>query len=462
MTSTVVWKSSQQDQAAQNIAKMSMISQAVRSRPLTTVFATGVALSSLYKRRKDEQRLLADSKKKVLVLPFHRMTIVEQKSSASLASISSSSVPTVGGEKTIVMTSDELVALIHEAAQDPSIVSLYGEFGNNRAVSTGGWAHLEEIRNAIRVFATSHRVHMEPGKEMPPPREKKTLYAYSNTFANPMGSTQSMQDYFLASAFSQIHLQPQGDLNLFGLHATNTFFRDFLQKYGITVHVWKHGEYKNMANRFTHSQFTKEHYDNVAGVLLPIHQHVCDAIYTSRHEQLKKYSDFAKFWSMVENAGSLPARIAQQIGFVDHLPRLNPLDALLKSNKHEKTLMSTKKETKETDNSNESDNSETTKDGSSGTNNPISKAMESHFQDDSLDAKWKYETDLDSFSADSKISIEAYARQRAMQRQEEVKQWKLYRSLQAMSESNPVVRGFLTVIGYGAPYFNIPKVRTTS
>jgi hypothetical protein len=395
------------------------------------------------------------------------------------------------------MPVDELVTLIHQAAQDPSIVSLYGVFGNGTAFSTGGWGHLEEVRNAIQVFATSHRQHKEPGMVPLPPRDRKALYVYSNTFANPMGSTQSMQDYFLASAFSQIHLQPQGDLTLFGIHSTQPFFRDALQKYGITVHVWKHGAYKNMANRFTHSQFSKEHYENVAGILLPIHQHVCDAIYTSRHKQLKKYDDFDKFWSMVENAGSLPARVAHQIGFVDYLPRINPLDALVKNNQQKNKRVhgnlsdhaepsvgglptgETKQEDEASaetisggDKPNKSITIEKT-DGSvaadsapsSAKNNgdeiaaapPVQSLNTSADTSASLFEKWRFETDLDHFKADAKISIDAYAREKAIERQEETKQWKTYQSMQEMCESSVVMRGILALMGYSAPYYNIPK-----
>eukprot|EP00536_Pseudo-nitzschia_multiseries_P002907 jgi/Psemu1/252115/estExt_Genewise1Plus.C_410089 len=210
------------------------------------------------------------------------------------------------------MQADELVSLIKEAADDPSVVSMYGVFGNGGTISTGGWAHLEEIRNALELFA-------KPSSSSSSSLRQK-----------------SMQEYYLASVFQHIHLQPQGDLNLYGLHGTNVFIRDFLRKYGINVHVWKHGAYKNMANIFTHSSYSKEHFENTAGILLPIHKHVCKAIYKSRHEQLGKYGyDFDQFWSMIENAGSLPADVAQQIGFVDHLPLKNPLDALLKNNKQE-------------------------------------------------------------------------------------------------------------------------------
>jgi len=438
-----------------------MISQAIRNNPWKTLGVTGLVASSIYRRRKEEARRMEDAKKKkVLVLPFYRMKVVEEKSPTSLSSLGAGN-PQSGREKTIEMPADELVNLIHEAAQDPSIVGLYGVFGNGGTFSTGGWAHLEEVRNAIRVFGTSHRTHKEPGVETPPPRDRKALYAYSNTFANPMGSTQSMQDFFVATAFSKIHMQPQGDLNLFGLHATNAFFRDFLHKYGITVHVWKHGEYKNMANRFTHSHFTKEHYENVAGILLPIHQHVCDAIYTSRHKQLRNFAP-AKFWSMVENAGSLPAHVAHQIGFVDYLPRIDPLDALIKNNKQK-----AEDDSKGTSSS-PTKGMETKKEDLEGVenrkNNPKnstlsskSKEEESKNQEECFAEKWKFETDLDHFKADSKISIEEYARRKTLERQKEAKEWKFYQSLQDMSESSVVMKGVLSLMGYSAPYFNIPK-----
>jgi hypothetical protein len=71
----------------------------------------------------------------------------------------------------------------------------------------------------------------------------KPTYAYADSFANPLDS--GNQEYYLASVFSRIHLQAQGEMNLFGMGASNTFVRDFLKKYGITAHVFKHGIYKS-------------------------------------------------------------------------------------------------------------------------------------------------------------------------------------------------------------------------
>ena len=143
----------------------------------------------------------------------------------------------------------ELVDAIHAAAQDPNVVALYGVFGHGYRFSSGGWGHIEEVRNAIKVFRESHRIHREPnlaheqvltrnGNSTPKP-----TYAYADSFANPLDSGNA--EYYLASVFSRIHLQAQGELNLFGMGASNTFIRDFLKKYGITAHVFKHGAYKS-------------------------------------------------------------------------------------------------------------------------------------------------------------------------------------------------------------------------
>ena len=56
----------------------------------------------------------------------------------------------------------ELVEIIHAAAQDPSIAALYGTFGHGFNFRAGGWAHVEEVRNALKVWRESHRVHLEP------------------------------------------------------------------------------------------------------------------------------------------------------------------------------------------------------------------------------------------------------------------------------------------------------------
>ena len=196
-------------------------------------------------------------KKKVLVIPFDKLKIVERKTPPSIDSFFKSS--TEAKMQTIELRT--LVDTIHEAAKDPEVVALYGTFGNGFRFSCGGYAHLEEIRNAIKVFNESHRTHYEPSRnsnsntigssEMNSEQEQegrsqckqKYSYAYADSFDDPTSSANN--EYFLASAFSKIHLQPRGSLNLFGVSTTNLFVKNAFDKYGIKAHVFKHGKYKS-------------------------------------------------------------------------------------------------------------------------------------------------------------------------------------------------------------------------
>lgn len=291
----------------------------MKRHPIKSVAITGLGLSLGHRSFK---RQANKNKKKVLVLPFYKMRIVEQRK-PDFRSFSSSSIE---------MPVDELVELIHQAAEDPNIVALHGIFGNGFGFSSGGWAHLEEIRNALAVFEQSHRQHPEPSLSPSMEiRKKKPLIAYSNTFASPLPKA-DMKEYYLASAFSNILLQTQGDLNLFGLSTTNTFFRDCLQRYGIQIDVFKHGLYKNFANQFTHADYSKEHKENVENLVVQINHNVCESIYYSR-KLFQNYSDYASFWDMVHSAGSFPSEVAQKIGFVDEVAPLDPLDAVIASDK---------------------------------------------------------------------------------------------------------------------------------
>lgn len=309
---------------------------AVKRNPVKSIVALELALiTGYYMTRKEEP----DDKKKVLVLPFHRMKIVEKKKT-DIRSLFRNQLESAGGDggdnAPIEMQVDELVQLIHQAASDPNIVALYGIFGHGFGFTTGGWAHVEEVRNALQVFRESHRVHREPNLQHEPLLKRhsngtpKPLYAYADTFAHPAGL--GTPEYYLATAFTHIQLQPQGDLNLFGPHTTGTFYKDALHKYGVKIHVFKHGLYKNFANQFTERSYTKEHKENVSNILLQINQHVCNGIYASR--KLQGF-EFSNFWKMVNNAGSFPGSVAEKIGFVDYLPRLDPLDQLVLSNKSE-------------------------------------------------------------------------------------------------------------------------------
>lgn len=105
------------------------------------------------------------------------------------------------------------------------------------------YAHIEEIRNAIRIFNESHRVHRSPNVDHNP------VFAMARNsdpkLSMAFGYSFGWSEYFLASSFSNVYLQPRGYLDLSGSAVSNIFFRDMLNKYGIKVHVFKHGDFKS-------------------------------------------------------------------------------------------------------------------------------------------------------------------------------------------------------------------------
>ena len=197
-------------------------------------------------KEEDKENKELTGKKKVLVLPFNNLKVIEQRKSGGIQDILNptgvSSVLDKNKQPTITMEVKELVNVIHEAASDPNITALYADFGEGLRYDLG-YAHLEEIRNAIRIFNESHRVHRNPNVDHNPifammrNGNPKPSYAFGHGY--------NWKEYFLASAFSFVHLQARGNLSLFGVSTSNVFFRGWLDKYGVKAHVFRHGEYKS-------------------------------------------------------------------------------------------------------------------------------------------------------------------------------------------------------------------------
>ena len=244
-------------------------------------------------------------KKVVLHLPFHKMKIVQRKSNYSpfrelfKRSFNNNNNNDNNNDDTIQEVElQTIINVIHDAAMDPNVVALYATFGNGFRFQCGGFAHVEEIRNAIRVFNESHRRHYDrkannynhhhqhqhntsstsssnmDGSTKPhheesssdltsksqqllqndPPHQpyqpyqphqpqQKFSYAFADTFDHPIDSAN--KEYFLASAFTHVQMQSRGNLSLFGVSTSNTFLLGALEKYGVKAHVFKHGKYKS-------------------------------------------------------------------------------------------------------------------------------------------------------------------------------------------------------------------------
>uniref|UniRef100_A0A7S2XK82 Peptidase S49 domain-containing protein n=1 Tax=Attheya septentrionalis TaxID=420275 RepID=A0A7S2XK82_9STRA len=325
-----------------------------------------------------------------------------------------------GSGEVVEMELRELVDLIHQAAADPSIVALQGTFGQGFQFSVGGYAQLEEIRNAIRLFQQSHRIHTEPNlldpsdhpnksSSPPPAREPKYTFAYADTFGHPMDT--GNKEYFLASEFQNIFLQDQGEINLFGLSMSKTFWGGFLDNYGIKAHVFKHGKYKNAPNTVTETQFTNEHYENTFSIIEDINQTIVDGIMSSREtatadlatELDERLWDY-RMWRELYSHGVLPSTVAATLGLVDACTPIDVLDHLLEANKHDEVKAN-------------------------------------------LQVVFGKALDLEKFRATEAMPLQTYRAVVAKRKKQEAYQWRILEFTNAWSEKSFLARGLFYLVG---------------
>jgi len=132
---------------------------------------------------------------------------------------------------------------LHEAGQDPHVRGVVVKVGGGLP-----WALMQELRDGLRAFAAS-------GKPVV-------------TWAESLGEGgNGSADYVLASAGTEVWLQPSGELGLMGVASETTFLRGALDKLGIEPELDKRHEYKSAADRIMRTEFTPEHREAIDRVV---------------------------------------------------------------------------------------------------------------------------------------------------------------------------------------------------
>jgi protease IV len=97
-----------------------------------------------------------------------------------------------------------------------------------------GWGKLQELRQDILQFRKSG----------------KPVYAYLHT--------PTMREYYLATAADRIYIAPADQVYLKGLRAEMMFFKNTLDKLGVSIDVEHAGKYKDFGDQFTRSDMSPE------------------------------------------------------------------------------------------------------------------------------------------------------------------------------------------------------------
>ena len=124
---------------------------------------------------------------------------------------------------------NQILSSIEKAGRDDRIKGIYLESGMVMA----GHATVEEIRDALVEFR-------ETGK-----------FIISNA------PVYSQKSYYLATAADKVYLTPGGMLEFQGISAQRTFFKNTLEKLGIEMQVFRHGEFKSAVEPFTRTDMSE-------------------------------------------------------------------------------------------------------------------------------------------------------------------------------------------------------------
>jgi protease-4 len=137
-----------------------------------------------------------------------------------------------------------LLRALHEAGDDRAVRGLVVKLGG----AALPWAIMQEVRAGLLAFAGSG----------------KPVVAWAETLGEGGSGT---VDYVLASACTEIWLQPSGELALLGVASETTFLRGALDKLGVEPQLDKRHEYKSAADRIMRSDFTPEHREAIDRVV---------------------------------------------------------------------------------------------------------------------------------------------------------------------------------------------------
>lgn len=125
----------------------------------------------------------------------------------------------------------DLIDALNAAAKDPRIATVVLKLDT---LGAAGMAQMEELVGAMRAFQAAG----------------KTIHAY--------GPMYDQTGYLAASAADDVSVDPLGTVLLEGFSAYQNYFKDGLDKLGVTMHVFRVGEFKAAVEPFIRNDMSPE------------------------------------------------------------------------------------------------------------------------------------------------------------------------------------------------------------
>lgn len=184
----------------------------------------------------------------------------------------------------------DVVDALHRGAQDRRVAGLVARV-QLQAAPPGP---VQELREAFAAFAAV-----------------KPAVVWAETYPGTLS-------YYLASAFSEIWLQPSGSVGLIGFATSALFLRNALDKAGVEAQFVARGEYKSAANVFTQDGYTDAHREADTRLLESLRGQVWQAIAESRKIDVTALDGLADRAPLLRDE-ALASGLIDRIGFRDEV-----------------------------------------------------------------------------------------------------------------------------------------------
>ncbi|MBL9215517.1 MAG: signal peptide peptidase SppA [Opitutaceae bacterium] len=204
-------------------------------------------------------------------------------------------IEALGGEGRHVLQLREVTRALQAAARDDAIkgVFLTGSFHAQGYGS--GFAALHEVRDALESFRASG----------------KPVKAYLN-FAGT-------RDYYVASAASEIVLDPYGLIVMPGLASQPMFFAGAFEKFGIGVQVTRVGKYKSAVEPFTRRDMSPESRAQTKQLLDDVWQSLASAMEESRRLPAGALQRAADEHGLIRAEDARRLKLVDRVAYLDEV-----------------------------------------------------------------------------------------------------------------------------------------------
>lgn len=156
-------------------------------------------------------------------------------------------------------TLPEVTAAITRAAADERVTSLAVQLG----AGNYDWADVQELQEAIATFKAA---------------DKKT-YVFAESYGDLYPG---MAEYYLASVFDEIWMQPMGTVAITGFAAEAPYFSKTLERLGIKPEITQRGEYKTAPESMLREHMSDQQRETLHGILSSMTTDFFDGVSKSR------------------------------------------------------------------------------------------------------------------------------------------------------------------------------------